>query len=254
MNRDISHFEQAHGLNFRDKGLLQTAFTHSSFVNEADDEELSDNERLEFLGDSILNTIVSEMLYLRFPESSEGDLTSVRASLVRKETLARFARQLQLGDYLRLGHGEDESGGRQRAATLCATFEAVVGAIYLDQGVGVVRQFVLPLVEVDFEPLRSRALSKDPKSRLQEWAQSNLGAPPRYPTVAADGPDHAKLFTIEVLIDKRRYGVGQGRNKQEGGQAAAAMALAKLNLEAPEYVPNPEVEAQYPLDGEASDE
>ncbi len=135
MPEDLSEFEKAHALNFRDQALLRTAFVHSSYVNEVGDESLEDNERLEFLGDSVLGYVVSELLYQRFPESSEGILTAMRAALVRRESLARYPRQFKLGSYLFLGNGEEESGGRLRAATLCATFEAVVGAIFLDQGV-----------------------------------------------------------------------------------------------------------------------
>lgn len=248
VSNDLLQFQQLHGLSFRDPELLRTAFTHSSYVNEADSDDLSDNERLEFLGDAILEYVVSELLYARFPDLSEGELTSVRASLVRRETLARFARQLHLGDYLLLGHGEDESGGRKRAATLCATFEAVVGAIYLDQGAERVRQFVLPLIEADLAGVRPHALGKDPKSRFQEWSQSELGMSPRYKVVADEGPDHAKIFTTQVVVGDRRYGVGRGRSKQEASQAAAAMALHHLGMGAAEYIPDPEIEAAWPVD------
>lgn len=248
MSTELSLFQQRHDLAFRNPGLLQTAFIHSSYVNESDDAELSDNERLEFLGDSILGAVVSELLYTRFPDLSEGELTSIRASLVRRETLARFARQLHLGDYLLLGHGEDESGGRKRAATLCATFEAVVGAIYLDQGVEAVRSFVLPLVEADLARIQPHSLGKDPKSRFQEWSQSQLGLSPRYKVVADEGPDHAKVFTTQVLVGDKRYGVGRGRSKQEASQAAAAMALDRLGLGAAEYQPDSEIERLWPVD------
>ena len=137
----LSQFEAESGLRFDDKDLLRTAFVHSSYGNEAPDAdgEISDNERLEFLGDAVLEFVVSEYLYERFPELKEGQLTALRAALVRREALARLARQWRLGEYLLLGRGEDESGGRRRPATLCATFEAVIGALYLDQGLEVVR-------------------------------------------------------------------------------------------------------------------
>lgn len=248
MAEDLQVFQQQHGLTFRNPALLQTAFTHSSYVNESDESDISDNERLEFLGDSILGYVVSELLYARFPNLSEGELTSVRASLVRRDTLARFARQLRLGDYLLLGHGEDESGGRKRAATLCATFEAVIGAIYLDQGIDAVRRLVVPLVEADLARIQPHALGKDPKSRFQEWSQSELGHAPRYRVVADEGPDHAKIFTIQVMVGDRRYGVGRGRSKQEASQAAAAMALHYLGLGAAEYQPDPDLEEQWPVE------
>lgn len=246
-SKSIDLFEEQHGFRFHDRMLLQTAFTHSSYVNESSDNELSDNERLEFLGDSILEFVVSEILYMRFPEASEGVLTGMRAALVRRETLARFARQLHLGDFLMLGHGEEESGGRKRPATLCATFEAVIGAMYLDLGVEAVRRFVEPFVEADLDRVQGLAARKDPKSRLQEWAQGNFGLPPRYRVVDSTGPDHDKEFVTQVTISDGRYGIGVGRSKQESSQAAAAMALDRLGLDAPEYEPNPEIEAQYPL-------
>jgi ribonuclease-3 len=248
-NRDPSFFEQAHGLDFHDKQLLKTAFVHSSYVNEVGDESQDDNERLEFLGDMIIGFVVSEMLFKRFPEAREGELTAIRAGLVKRDALARFARRLNLGDYLFLGHGEEESGGRRRSATLCATFEAVVGAIYQDMGLDAVRGFVLPIVSADLEREAREALHKDPKSRLQEWSQGNFGALPRYKQVDHAGPDHAKTFMFQVIIQDVRRGVGQGPSKQEASQAAAAMALNRLGLSAPEYVPNPELEAKYPLDG-----
>lgn len=247
-NRDASVFEQVHCLNFNDKQLLKTAFVHSSYVNEVGDESQDDNERLEYLGDMILGFVVSEMLFCRYPDAREGDLTAMRAGLVKREALARFARRLNLGDYLFLGHGEEESGGRKRAATLCATFEAVVGAIYLDLGLDAVRGFVLPVVSVDLEQETAEALHKDPKSRLQEWSQGNFGALPRYRQVDHAGPDHAKTFMFQVIIQDLRHGVGQGASKREASQAAAAMALNRLGLAAPEYVSNPELEAKYPPD------
>jgi ribonuclease-3 len=248
VSQDLSRFEQLHHLEFNDKLLLQTAFVHSSYVNEASDDALSDNERLEFLGDSVLNFVVSEALYNRFPDLTEGELTSVRASLVRRDTLARFARQLHLGDFLWLGHGEDESGGRKRAATLCATFEAVVGALYLDQGFDAVQGFVLPLVETDLARLQVHTLGKDPKSRLQEWAQSEFGVAPRYRVVEDEGPDHAKVFTMQVSLGDRPYGLGKGRSKQEASQAAAAMALHRLGQGTIEHEIDAELAARLPVD------
>jgi ribonuclease-3 len=248
----IEQFQAQHGLHFADPDLLLTAFTHSSYVNEVPNgngaEPPADNERLEFLGDAVVGFVVGELLYARFPAAHEGELTSMRAALVRREALARYARQLHLGDYLRLGHGEEESGGRRRPATLCATFEAVMGAVYLDQGLDAVRQMVMPLVAVDLGQAALNALHKDAKSRLQEWTQRQYGAPPRYKVVMEVGPDHARQFTTQVLVKDLRWGVGEGTTKQESAQAAAAMALARLGEPAPEYAPDPELEARWPLD------
>jgi ribonuclease-3 len=246
--RPIDEFEKESGIQFSNRQLLQQAFVHRSFMNEAsDDFPLSDNERLEFLGDAVLGFVASELLYNRYINKQEGELTNLRAALVRRETLARFARRLKLGSYLLLGHGEEESGGRTRPATLCATFEAVVGALYLDQGMDAVREFLVPILMKELVVVEEKALAKDPKSRLQEWAQSTQGHTPRYRTIATSGPDHARVFTVQVSIEKHPYGIGKGRSKQEAAQAAAAMALFRLGQSAPEYEPDSDLEAKWPL-------
>ena len=248
----VSQFEVDSGLCFRDKELLRTAFVHSSYGNEAPDEagEIVDNERLEFLGDSVLGFVVAEYLYQENPTLREGQLTTLRAALVRRETLADLARQLRLGDYLLLGRGEDESGGRRRPATLCATYEALVGALFLDQGLDAVRATVLPMMVQQLEAVQRLALNKDAKSRLQEWSQSALGAAPRYRVIDTSGPDHAREFTIEATILGIRCGIGQGRSKQEASALAASQALANLKLSAPEQVPADAVAARWPLPGD----
>lgn len=246
--RDPLFFEKEHQLNFHNKALLKTAFVHSSYVNESAEIGQEDNERLEFLGDSILGFVVSEWLYSRHPASREGDLTAMRAALVKREALARFARRINLGDFLFLGHGEEEGGGRKRPATLCATFEAVIGAIYLDQGVEAVKQFLLPIIQADLDDKRLETLHKDPKSRLQEWSQGHLGVLPRYRMIEQFGPDHAKTFIFHVTIKDIRCGVGAGGSKQDASLAAAAMALHHLGLPSPEYIPNPDLDERFPIE------
>lgn len=244
--RPLSEFESSLGFAFVDSLLLQRAFVHRSYLNEADDEfAIPDNERLEFLGDSVLGFVAAELLFRRYPKRLEGELTNLRAALVRRETLARFAEELSLGDFLLLGHGEEESGGRTRPATLCATFEAVIGAIYMDGGLARVREFLEERLTEEVERVAPSALAKDPKSRLQEWIQSELGVTPRYKTVLTEGPDHARFFTVQVSADKNPYGIGKGRSKQEAAQSAAAMALHHFGQLAPEYIPNPELEAAF---------
>jgi len=254
--RSTQEFITATGMRFGDESLLQRAFVHRSYVNEYlmdedEDQAPADNERLEFLGDSVLGMIVSEMLFTRYPDRQEGDLTTLRAALVRRETLARFAVRLKLGEFLMLGNGEEESGGRSRPATLCATYEAVLGALYVDQGLDAVRAFVRPVLEAELVKIERSALDKDPKSRIQEWVQSTFGRTPRYKTTASLGPDHDKLFTIQVSAGGVACGVGRGRSKQEAAQLAAAHALHRLGQPAPEYVPDPELEALWPLSGPA---
>jgi ribonuclease III len=260
---DPEEFERTNQIFFLDKRLLQRAFIHRSYVNENGAEGgLQDNERLEFLGDSLLSYVVSEELFRRYPEYQEGQLTSIRSALVRRETLARLATKLGLGNYLLLGHGEEESGGRQRTATLCAVFEALVGALYLDQGIEAVHRHILPHFVYELEQVKHVALEKDPKSRLQEYVQSNMNVTPRYRTMEAAGPDHAKIFVMKVMIADKMYGVGAGHSKQEATQQAAAMALQRLNQYAPEYQPNPPLERRFglypppvdPLADDASDD
>lgn len=235
-------------LPFQDPRLLQHAFIHRSYLNEITEEnDLEDNERLEFLGDSIINFIVSEELFERYPDYPEGPLTNLRAALVRKETLARLAEQASLGAYLWLGHGEEESGGRDRPATLCAVFEALVGAVYVDRGIEAARNFVLPIMHEELSRIEENALEKDPKSRLQEWVQSNKNLTPRYREIEKFGPDHAKTFIMQVTIGGEMYGVAQGRSKQEATQSAAAGALHKLGLPAPEYTPDVALEERFGL-------
>lgn len=221
-------FEEASDLRFRDKTLLQRALTHRSYLNESRDFLLADNERLEFLGDAVLDFLVGEHLYNRFPEMREGPLTNLRAAIVREETLADFASQLAIGDHLLMGRGEAESGGRHRPAVLCAAFEAVIGALYLDQGLEAVRELMLPLIEPILPDLVAWVEFKDSKSRLQEWSQAELHATPRYHTTAEEGPDHAKVFTVQVIIADMVYGTGHGNSKQKASQAAADDALQRI--------------------------
>jgi ribonuclease III len=170
---DIHAFAEIIGVKFNDYSLLLRALTHSSYVNENQGVTLEDNERLEFLGDAVIDFVVAAYLYHHFPEMQEGELTSLRAALVRSETLAQFARQLQIGDYLQLGLGEAEHGGRERMPILCATFEAVVGAIYLDQGLAVVEEWLPPLIAPALEEILAESLHKDAKSEFQMWAQAS---------------------------------------------------------------------------------
>jgi ribonuclease-3 len=175
-------------------------------------------------------------------------LTNQRSALVRRETLARLAAELNLGSYLLLGHGEEESGGRTRPATLCATFEALMGAVYLDLGIEAVKTAVFGLLAKDIEQMQARTHTKDPKSRLQEYGQATFGFTPRYKVAEAVGPDHAKRFVMIVHINGRPLGVGDGRSKQEAAQLAAAMALQRASQLAPEYIPNPALEQRHGFD------
>jgi len=217
------------GLHFTNLHLLVRALTHRSFVNE-NPNAIEDNERLEFLGDAVLDFIVGAWVYNHFPEMQEGDLTRMRSALVRTDTLAEFARQLDLGPALRLGRGELASGGRQRDNLLCATFEAVIGAMYLDMGIPAVETFVEPLLTEVSSKVISQEEIYDPKSTLQEWTQSNKLGTPRYATVASSGPDHARVFVVEVQVNGKAYGRGEGTSKQAAAQVAAQAALESLGI------------------------
>lgn len=230
----LADIQESLDLRFVDLSLLQRALTHRSYINEHPDDAVEDNERLEFLGDAVLDFITGEWLYNRFPEMQEGRLTRLRAALVRTETLAQLGMHCSLGEALLLGKGEEESGGRIRQANLCGAFEALVGALYLDQGLGAVRTFVLPLFEPALNDIISNATDKDAKSMLQEWSQATLGITPTYRTTQAVGPDHDKEFTVEALLGDKVYGRGTGRSKQLAAQQAAYRALRRIRQDDPE--------------------
>jgi ribonuclease-3 len=223
-------FSKRLGLNFSDPLLLTRALTHRSYLNE-NPEAIEDNERLEFLGDAVLDFLVGAWLYNRFPEMSEGNLTRLRSALVRTENLAQFAAQIKLGQVILLGHGESDGGGRERPALLCGTFEAFVGALYLDKGIETVQDFIAPMLENATAQILHGNKDKDPKSTLQEWAQSQGLGTPFYRTVNAHGPDHAKTFEVEVFINNKLVGKGSGNSKQTAAKAAAQTALSELKIQ-----------------------
>jgi len=225
---DLAALQQSLGVTFRDVALLLRALTHASYVNEHAECTWGDNERLEFLGDAVVDFVAAECLYERFPQWSEGQLTFLRAELVRSETLASFAAVVGLGGFLLLGRGEDLGGGRSRATLLSDAFEALLGAVYLDQGLDAARRFLLPLLQSQLDKLSSPAGAQDAKTRLQEWAQAAYHETPGYVTVEETGPDHAKRFTVAVIIRGQVSGRGDGPNKQAAEQAAAAAALLAL--------------------------
>jgi len=215
------------GLQFSDALLLNRAFTHRSYLNEHP-EAIEDNERLEFLGDAVLDFLVGAWLYNRFPEMAEGELTRFRSALVRTEQLAEFSADLGFGAAMRLGRGEAESGGRQRQALLCATFEAVIGALFLNLGLPAVEAFVEPLLDSVADEIIASGSLQDPKSKLQEWTQAHGFGAPTYRTVSSTGPDHDKIFEVEVTISGRKYGFGKGHSKQIAAKEAASQAVIAL--------------------------
>jgi ribonuclease-3 len=208
--------------------LLQQAFIHSSFVNENPSAAAQSNERLEFLGDAVLGLVVADELYQAFPSHHEGILTEQRTHLVRRDTLAEAARDMDLGAHLLLGKGEEAGGGRARPTNLAHAYEAVVGAIFLDRGLEAARTFVLASLAPHFQSAASNTSLQDPKSRLQELSQSTYQATPVYRLIEAKGPDHDRSFTVEVVVDGKRAGRGTGHSKQQAEKAAALQALEGL--------------------------
>jgi ribonuclease-3 len=212
---------------FKDPSLLHRALTHRSYLNEHA-EVFEDNERLEFLGDAVLDFLTAAFLYNRLPEMKEGRLTRLRAALVRTEQLAALAAEVGIGEMVRLGRGEEDGGGRLRRTLLCDTFEAVVGALYLDSGIEAVRGFIEPLFQPVLDEILRAEMDADAKSRLQEWAQAEHGLTPRYVIVRNAGPDHERIFTARVFIGNEAWGEGSGLSKRAAEQAAAVVALSRL--------------------------
>jgi ribonuclease III len=215
--------QDALDVHFQNEALLHLALTHKSYVFETSNEALDSNERLEFLGDSILACITADYLYRSFPELSEGDLSNIRSMLVKGETLAELARELSLGDYLLMSKGERNNVKSQRV--LAATFEAVLGAIYLDAGLEAAQRFLLPRLKPMAYHIVKKRLFKDAKSRFQELAQAYTSITPAYRLVSQEGPSHNREFIVEAILGDEVAGRGQGRNKQMAEQEAAIAAL-----------------------------
>jgi ribonuclease-3 len=223
-----AELEERIGWTFRDPALLRAALTHRSYLNEVEVPDSEDNERLEFLGDALLDFVAGEFLFRRLPSAREGELTALRALLVCEPALAGFARRIDLGGHIRLGRGEATSGARERPALLCDAFEALVGALYLDAGVEAARQFVLGFIREETDrALQDRSL-KDAKSLFQEVAQRLWQLTPQYRTVSESGPDHDKRFVVAVMVGDNEWGVGQGRSKSVAARRAAQAALTRL--------------------------
>jgi len=228
---DWNRLQRIIGVNFHDQSLLQQAFVHSSYVNENPDFSLPDNERLEFLGDALLSFIIAEKLYCEFPHFAEGKLTEIRISLIRRETLAQLASELGLSEYLYLSKGEELTGGRQRQTNLADAFEALLGAIFIDQGIAVARDFILGQMDSHFEEIRTGGIGLNHKALLQEFTQAEYKQLPIYQIVETSGPDHDKAFTVEVLIEGKVLGTGSGKSKRSAEMEAARSAWEKLKAE-----------------------
>jgi ribonuclease-3 len=225
--RPASELAALLGVAFKSAANLEAALYHRSYLNEAP-EDVESNERLEFLGDAVLGLIVSERLYRDYPQMTEGQLSQVRAILVRWDALARAAERIKLGEFLVLGKGEELSGGRERPSNLAGAFEALIGAAYLDQGFRFAQKLVLNLLKPDLDEIAAQGFSADSKSELQHVAQTRWHQIPSYSLISSEGPDHAKLFTVEVSVGDNVMGRGQGRNKKQAELNAARQALETL--------------------------
>ncbi|MBI2856370.1 MAG: ribonuclease III [Chloroflexi bacterium] len=228
MPGELAALERGLDVSFGDKELLALALTHPSATNEAPEEFLESNQRLEFLGDALIDFVVAHELFLRLPEAPEGDLTELRSAIVRRESLARVARSISLGSYLRLGQGEERSGGQERDSNLSAGLEALIGAVLVDQGVQVACDMVLRLLGPEVERAVKDGVAKDPKSRLQELAQGMGKGSPRYRLVEEYGSEHRRTFIIEALVDGEAMGRGSGTRKVDAERAAALEVLRAL--------------------------
>jgi ribonuclease III len=227
---DYNSLQQHIGYRFHDLRLLRQALTHRSFANEADDPAIEDNEKFEFLGDSVIGFVISDLLYHSFPNFREGDMSRVKSHVVSESFLARLAKDIDLGVFMLLGKGEASSGGHKKNSLLSNCFEALVAAIYLDGGIDPAREFLIRCFKEPIETLVYNRHILDHKSLLQEHAQELFQCMPRYRLRRIIGPDHERTYEMELHIKGDVFSVGKGRNKKEAEQSAAKAALEKLNI------------------------
>jgi len=227
MREELVQFQKSVACTFTDEGLLEEVFVHRSFLNEGGGEGLRSNERLEFLGDAVLSTVISHIMMERFPDKNEGDLSRLRARLVSEVTLASLARKMRLGDYLLLGKGELLDGGREKSSLLADTFEALIAAIYIDGGFATAFDFIAKRFDTMLDGLSVETKSRDYKTLLQEYTQGHFRVVPEYTVVEERGRDHERTFTVHVLIKGEVCGEGMGRSKKEAHQSAAREALER---------------------------
>jgi len=224
---DLAVLQNTLGVSFKDPSLMEQALVHSSYINESPGITTS-NERLEFLGDAVLGFIIAQELYQRLPQSSEGEMTELRSSLVRGDALSRLAKAISLGDYLYLGKGEEASGGRRKSANLAGAMEAVIAAIFLDQGLNATRDFILRLMGKELDKVLSQGIAPDYKSQLQELIQARHQQTPTYQVIEETGPDHDRRFSVEVRVGGTVLGRGSGKSKKSAEEEAARSALDQL--------------------------
>lgn len=226
--KDFSQFEKKIGFEFKNKDLLTQAFLHRSYLNEHSDIDLDHNERVEFLGDAVLELVVTDFLYKKFPKRPEGDLTAYRAALVNTITISDVAKELGFDDYLLLSKGEAKDMGKARSSILANTFESVIGALYLDQGYVSAEKFIHTFLIPKLDYIIAQGLWRDAKSYVQEKAQETEGVTPSYKVVGESGPDHEKVFTSAIYFGNKKIAEGSGKSKQEAETSAAREALTVM--------------------------
>lgn len=226
---DIADLQKTLGVTLENPSLLEQALVHSSYINENPALVSGHNERLEFLGDAVLDFIIADKVYQDFPDFTEGEMTKRRAALVRRDTLARVARSIRLGDFLYMGKGEEASGGRSKALNLAGALEAVIAAVYLDRGAAATGDMVVRLLGEEWERVVSQGTGADYKSKLQEVSQARFQLTPAYRLVDESGPDHDKMFTVEVKVGTGVVGRGSGKSKKLAETEAARIALEQLD-------------------------
>ena len=227
---EIKKFQNTIEYEFKNINIINEALTHSSYTNEYRKKHVQNNERLEFLGDSVLSIVVSEYIYLKYKNLPEGELTKVRANVVCEPSLANQAKEINLGRYLLLGKGEEVTGGRERVSILADAFEAVIGALYLDGGMDIAGKFILNMLSHSIELASEGNLFRDYKTDLQELLQSKYDEKISYRVVGETGPDHNKTFEVEIVLGNMCLGIGHGKSKKEAEQLAAKSALEKVDM------------------------
>jgi ribonuclease III len=229
IDEDLMHLERILGVVFNNKIHLLSAITHRSYLNEHKEAKQDHNERLEFLGDAVLELAVTDFLFNKYPEKPEGELTAIRSALVNTVSLSEASMKLGVNDYLLMSKGESRDVGRARAYILANAFEAFIGALYVDQGYGVAQRFIAEQLFSKTDRIVEKRLWQDPKSRFQELAQEHTNLTPTYATLGQEGPDHDRIFTVGVFLGKEKVGEGKGRAKQEAEQEAALRAIEEKN-------------------------
>ncbi len=232
--RQLTSLQNVIQVKFKDKDMLNRSLIHRSYVNESSAEKIKDNERLEYLGDSVLGLIVNEYIFKRFENYPEGDLAKIKSAVVSEATLAKVARDIKLGEYLLMGKGEELSGGRDRSSILANSFEALIGAVYLDSGLKESRKFVLTLLKKDIERIDRMTYLRDPKTTLQEFVQKRYKERPVYEVIEERGPDHKKEFIVKLIINGVEAARGTGSSKRKAEMLAAEHVLKKIEKEGSE--------------------